>query len=114
MKQGVGHSQSNKRYRLPSAQQVAVLRVLLKSGDSASHGYELMKATNLGPGTLYGMLKRFFDEGYVTKSASLVQGRCRITYTLTAKGVTYAKRAQLDYELEQGLAQQSLHLEGDA
>ncbi len=90
-----------KRTRVPSQQQVAVLRALL---EGASHGYEMMKGTQVGPGTLYGLLKRLFDEGYVNKSTEVVSGRCRVLYTLTEAGAHYAERALLEDELERGVA----------
>ncbi len=44
-----------KRSRVPSKQQIRVLEVLL---DSSAYGYDMMKALGIGPGTLYGLLKR--------------------------------------------------------
>ena len=90
-----------KRTRVPSAQQIKVLKLLLAHTDT--HGYDMMKRLSIGPGTLYGLLKRLTDEGYVQKSAEIVDGRCRIAYRLTVDGVQYAERAILEDEYEQGI-----------
>jgi DNA-binding PadR family transcriptional regulator len=91
-----------KRTRVPSEQQLLLLETFLKS-DSPTHGYDLMKATDLGPGTLYGVLKRYFDDGYLERSTEIVQGRYRISYQLTERGVHYAKRALLEAEYERAV-----------
>jgi DNA-binding PadR family transcriptional regulator len=92
-----------KRTRVPSEQQLLLLETFLRS-DGPTHGYDLMKATDLGPGTLYGVLKRYFDDGYLKRSTEIVQGRNRISYELTERGLHYAKRALLEAEYERGIA----------
>ncbi len=62
-----------------------------------------MKSTELGPGTLYGVLKRLFDEGYLHKTTELINGRCRISYRLTEAGVHYAERSLIEDEYEQAV-----------
>lgn len=94
---------TQKRTRVPSEQQLLLLETFLKSA-GPTHGYDLMKATDLGPGTLYGVLKRYFDDGYLERTTEIVQGRNRISYTLTERGVHYAKRALLEAEYERGIA----------
>ncbi len=91
-----------KRTRVPSEQQLLLLEAFLKSNEPV-HGYDLMKATDLGPGTLYGVLKRYFDDGYLRRSTEIVQGRNRISYTLSERGLHYAKRALLEAEYERAL-----------
>lgn len=93
---------TQKRTRVPSEQQLLLLETFLKS-DGPTHGYDLMKATDLGPGTLYGVLKRYFDDGYLERSTEIVQGRNRISYTLTERGTHYAKRALLEAEYERAV-----------
>ena len=93
-----------RRYRIPSRQQVRVLRALLACRDDGSHGYDLMKLTALSPATLYGLLKRLHDEGYLSKCEQTVDGRCRLRYTLTPVGSRYAERALLEQEYECGAA----------
>ena len=74
---------SAKRYRVPSKQQIRVLEYLLAQ---SAYGYDMMKVLNLGAGTLYGLLKRLHDDGHLVKDADIVEGRCRISYTLTPSG----------------------------
>lgn len=58
------------------------------------HGYEIAKdvaRTTNGcctptEGTIYPVLKQFVDGGYVEVEETIVSGRSRKTYTLTAKG----------------------------
>jgi DNA-binding PadR family transcriptional regulator len=91
-----------KRTRVPSEQQLLLLETFLKN-DGPTHGYDLMKVTDLGPGTLYGVLKRYFDDGYLERTTEIVQGRNRISYTLTERGVHYAKRSLLEAEYERAV-----------
>ena len=59
-----------------------------------AHGYDIARAVEAisngccspTEGTIYPVLKEFEEGGYVTSEASIVQGRQRKTYTLTAKG----------------------------
>jgi DNA-binding PadR family transcriptional regulator len=95
-----------KRTRVPSEQQLLLLETFLQS-DGPTHGYDLMKATDLGPGTLYGVLKRYFDDGYLRRSTEIVQGRNRISYELTERGLHYAKRALLEAEYERAVKNES-------
>jgi len=80
------------------------LHSFLTREEESYHGYEIMKETGLGPGTLYGILKRLHDRGYLDKAAELVGGRCRIRYHLTEAGRRYAKRALVEDEYERGVA----------
>ncbi|MCA9835720.1 MAG: helix-turn-helix transcriptional regulator [Trueperaceae bacterium] len=91
---------SARRSRVPSKQQVRVLAHLLQT---SAYGYDMMKDLGLGPGTLYGLLKRLFDEGYVEKETEIIEGRCRISYTLTTQGKYYAERALIEHEYEEGI-----------
>jgi len=50
------------------------------SEELARHGY------HLGPGTLYPTLHRLEKEGYLQSSASVINGKMRRYYTITAKG----------------------------
>jgi DNA-binding PadR family transcriptional regulator len=93
---------NTKRTRVPSEQQLLLLETFLKS-DGPTHGYDLMRVTALGPGTLYGVLKRYFDDGYLQRSTEIVQGRNRISYKLTERGLHYAKRALLEAEYERAV-----------
>lgn len=90
-----------KRTRVPSPQQIKVLEALL--GPKPRYGYDLMKETRLGPGTMYGLLKRLHDEGYLARSTELVEGRARARYLLTDAGRHYAERALIEEEYERAV-----------
>jgi DNA-binding PadR family transcriptional regulator len=46
-------------------QTVAVLRALQENAASWSYGYDLSKATGIKSGTLYPLLARLYDEGWL-------------------------------------------------
>ena len=92
-----------KRYRIPSSQQLELLQSLLDGG-AGCYGYTLMKATGLRQATLYGLLKRLYEEGYLLKESVVVAGRCRIQYGLTSTGLHYAQRALLEAEYERAVS----------
>lgn len=76
----------------------AVFHILLALADSARHGYGIMKQVEadsqgkvtMGPGTLYGSLKRMLDAGLVRESDKHVDPKMddqrRIYYQLTDMG----------------------------
>ena len=103
----IGLIMAAKRYRVPSRQQIRVLELLLAS---SAYGYDMMKALGIGPGTLYGLLKRLHDEAYVEKHAEIIDGRCRISYTLTPSGRKYAERALIEHEYEEGIKGMTFNL----
>lgn len=81
--------------RIPntSPQTLRLLDALLQSKDSWRHGYDLAQETMLKSGTLYPLLMRLADQGFL-KSRWETEGdnrRPRHVYRLTAAGVTYAK-----------------------
>ena len=90
-----------KRFRMPSQQQIKLLEHILDKEET--YGYEIMTAIKIGPGTLYGLLKKLFDEGYLIKNSTLIDGRNRINYKLSTTGIKYAERAILENEYEQGI-----------
>ncbi len=97
-------SRSSRRARIASPQQLRLLQALHLAADYV-HGYELMKATDLGPGTLYGLLRRLFEDGYLERTSAVVSGRCRIGYRLNRSGTHYAERIFIEMEYERGAAQ---------
>jgi DNA-binding PadR family transcriptional regulator len=81
--------------RIPntSPQTLQLLDVLLASRRSWRHGYDLAQETELKSGTLYPLLMRLADQGYL-ESRWETNGdnrRPRHVYQLTAIGATYAK-----------------------
>lgn len=85
----------------------AVFHILLALADSALHGYGIMKQVEadsqgkvtMGPGTLYGSLKRMLDAGLVCESDKRVDptmdDQRRIYYQITGSG-TQALAAELE------------------
>src|SRR4051812_39260606 len=85
----------------------AVLHILLALSTGERHGYGIMKQVEadsqgkvkMGPGTLYGSMKRMIDAGLIRESAKRVDPEMtderRIYYKLTGTG-----RAALAAELQ--------------
>ena len=76
----------------------AVLHILLALSATARHGYGIMKQVendsggkvNMGPGTLYGSIRRMIDAGLIRESNKRVDPELddqrRVYYDITAKG----------------------------
>ena len=76
----------------------AVFHILLALSSGERHGYGIMKQVeadsqgkvSMGPGTLYGSLKRMLDAGFVRESDKRVDpdmdDQRRIYYQITGKG----------------------------
>jgi PadR family transcriptional regulator, regulatory protein PadR len=82
------------RIRRSSGQTLNLLRVLMDEPRKWHHGYELSKATQLLSGTLYPILMRLSERGFLEHKWVETQeaGRPpRHVYRLTAKGVAHAK-----------------------
>src|SRR5256714_15403830 len=78
-----------------SSQTIAILNTLQKGGRGWTHGYELSKITGLKSGTLYPILLRLHDEGWLEAKwePSQEQGRPpRHLYRITAAGSAEAKK----------------------
>ena len=85
----------------------AVLYILMALSDSEKHGYAIMKQVeadsenkiSMGPGTLYGSLKRMLEAGLVAESDKKVDpgmdDQRRIYYKITGAG-----KQALEAELE--------------
>ncbi|GAA0266166.1 PadR family transcriptional regulator [Cryptosporangium japonicum] len=83
------------RITVPTAR---VLAALLADPDADHYGLELMQAAGLASGTLYPILRRLTEAGWLTASWEDVDpaeaGRpARRYYRLTAEGATEARRA---------------------
>jgi PadR family transcriptional regulator PadR len=84
-----------------SHQTERVLLAFLESPDEETYGFALSRATGLKPGTLYPVLQRLLDEGWLSerweKIDERVEGRRRRRYYwLTAKGESRARAAVRD------------------
>jgi len=82
------------RSRKPSLSTQKILSVLMGTGDELHYGYALMKATGLKSGTIYPILMRLKERGYLKAewTASASPGRPpRQHYELTSLGKAYAR-----------------------
>ena len=76
----------------------SVLHILLALGDEERHGYAVMRrveeltdgAVTMGPGTLYGSIKRMLDDGLIEETAERpdpeLDDERRRYYRVTATG----------------------------
>jgi DNA-binding PadR family transcriptional regulator len=82
------------RERRPSSQTVALLAALLDLPKAWRHGYDLSIDTQLKSGTLYPLLMRLSDRGFLHSKWEPAEtpGRPpRHMYRLTSEGAAYAK-----------------------
>jgi PadR family transcriptional regulator, regulatory protein PadR len=80
------------RVRRPSPQTVAVLLTIAEDPDGWCHGYDLCREVGLKAGTVYPILIRLAERGYVEASweQDVPQGRPpRHLYRLSAAGADY-------------------------
>ena len=96
----------------------AVFHILLALSNGERHGYGIMKQVeadsqgkvNMGPGTLYGSLKRMLDAGLVRESDKRVDPEMdderRIYYQITGIGVKALKAELEHYQRIVSIAQQ--------
>jgi PadR family transcriptional regulator, regulatory protein PadR len=82
------------RVRRPSPQTIAVLEALAANASDWSHGYDLCRMLGLKAGTVYPMLIRLAERGYVETAweHEVPQGRPpRHLYRLSAAGAEYVR-----------------------
>jgi PadR family transcriptional regulator, regulatory protein PadR len=95
-----------KRVRRSSGQTLNLLQALMEAPRAWHHGYELSKATGLLSGTLYPILMRLSDRGFLEHKwqETPEPGRPpRHVYRLTAQGAAHA-RQQFEISAEVGAA----------
>jgi DNA-binding PadR family transcriptional regulator len=83
------------RRRRCSSQTLALLEALLEAPGNWHYGYELSKATALKSGTLYPLLMRLHDAGWLEErwEAGRPGGRpARHVYRLTQRGAAWAEQ----------------------
>ena len=76
-----------------------VFHILLALADGERHGYSIMQEigertgqrVKLGPGTLYGALKRMLDDGWIEELTGDGEDERRRSYRLTAAGRKVAR-----------------------
>ena len=80
--------------RRPSPQTVAILDALAEKASDWSHGYDLCRLLGLKAGTVYPILIRLTDRGYVETAweQEVAQGRPpRHLYRLSAAGAEHVR-----------------------
>ena len=85
--------------RRPSAQTLAVLEVLAREPDTPRHGYDLGKELGLKAGTLYPILIRLCERGFLEASweSDPPTGRPpRHLYRILGSGVALVEQARRD------------------
>lgn len=86
-----------RRRRRPSPQTVAVLDALAAKATDWSHGYDLCRALGLKAGTVYPILIRLAERGFVETAweQDVPRGRPpRHLYRLSAAGAEYVRGLQ--------------------
>jgi DNA-binding PadR family transcriptional regulator len=82
------------RVRRPSRQTVAILDALAQKASDWSHGYDLCRSLGLKAGTVYPILIRLADRGYLETAweQEVPQGRPpRHLYRLSATGADHVR-----------------------
>ncbi len=82
------------RDRRPSKQMLVLMEALATRAQEWRHGYDLMKETGLLSGTLYPLLIRMADQGFIEAEwrEPVHLGRpARHVYRLTAKGFAFSQ-----------------------
>ncbi|HEX2070851.1 MAG TPA: PadR family transcriptional regulator [Thermoleophilaceae bacterium] len=86
--------------RRPSVPTQQVFQAFLDSPGDETYGFELAETTGLPSGTIYPILRRLEDEGYVRSRWAEVDGggqrRRRRYYELTGEGRRAAQAATAD------------------
>jgi PadR family transcriptional regulator, regulatory protein PadR len=94
------------RARRPSPQTVAVLLAIADDPDRWCHGYDLCRALALKAGTVYPILIRLAERGYVETSweQAIPTGRPpRHLYRLSAAGAEYVATLPIGHGVRPGV-----------
>ena len=95
------------RQRQCSKQTLTLLAVVIEAPRSWQYGYELSQATSLKSGTLYPILMRLADRGFLESKwvPAPKEGRPpRHMYRLTKTGVTFAREQIADLSQRRDVA----------
>jgi PadR family transcriptional regulator, regulatory protein PadR len=99
-----------KRNRQLSSQAQDLLSTLAAAPDDWCHGYELMKATGIKSGTLYPVLMRLSERGFLESkwNPPEVEGKPpRHAYRLTDAGLKAAREASASRPALTGFTEQT-------
>jgi PadR family transcriptional regulator PadR len=88
--------------RRHSIQTQQVFAAMMDAPADETYGFELVKATGLPSGSVYPILRRLEDRGWVTSREEVIdphvrRPRYRIYYRLTAEGRRVARDATQDH-----------------
>jgi PadR family transcriptional regulator PadR len=88
--------------RKPSIQTQQVLAQMMDAPADETYGFQLVKATGLPSGSLYPILRRLEDRGWVTSREEVIdpdarRPRHRVYYRLTAEGRRVAHEATREH-----------------
>lgn len=88
--------------RKHSVQTQQVFAQMLDAPGVESYGFQLVKATGLASGSVYPILRRLEDRGWVTAREEIIdpaarRPRHRVYYRLTAEGRRVAREATRDH-----------------
>ena len=79
--------------RAASEQEKTILRAFLSDIDKPRYGYDLHKETGVDHSTIYNLLLRLLDQGWLAGEWQLEgKGKPKRLYTLTKEGLGYAAR----------------------
>ena len=89
-----------RKHSIPTRQ---VLLEMMDAPAEETYGFELVKKTGLPSGTVYPILRRFEDQGWVAARAEVIdpharRPRHRIYYQLTPEGRSTARQAIGDHK----------------
>ncbi len=101
-----------KRVRAPSRATLRLLAALLTQPDAARYGYELLETTGIKSGTLYPILMRLSERGFLDAEwrDSPEPGRpARHVYRLTDAGAAYASDALQNAKTRPASQQEKAH-----
>ncbi len=83
--------------------------ILAILGDQPRHGYEIMKTLSdrtegvfdLGQGTVYPLLYSLEEQGWIRSATTVVEGRRRRVYSLTAAGRKHGQECKAQWRIFQ-------------
>lgn len=88
-----------KRHRRPSRRALALLQALMQRPRGWHYGYDLSRTTDLKSGTLYPILMRLCERGFLESKwqPAAQEGRPpRHMYRLTAEGLVFARSSMAE------------------
>ena len=91
----------SRRERVPSKQEVRLLRALLREPDAWTHGYLLHQKYGVKPTTTYDWIAKYCADGVLEEDDEVVQGKRRHIIKLNKTGIAFALRRLREAEAEE-------------